>query len=143
MDLKRLLMPSVLQADEKLYYRRDDKTQIQPDGSIRFGLDGRVDFDTYFNSFSTGKWAKYTHVERVQAALVTEGTFSIELVYQYLEQDKIKTEVISSTEVTSQEPETFIFDFGKNREQGMFFFPMPGFGGGQRTSRGANICRKI
>ncbi len=122
MDLKRLLMPSVLQADEKLYYRRDDKTQIQPDGSIRFGLDGRVDFDTYFNSFSTGKWAKYTHVERVQAALVTEGTFSIELVYQYLEQDKIKTEVISSTEVTSQEPETFIFDFGKNREQGMFFF---------------------
>ncbi len=122
MDIKRILLPAVMEADEKLYYRRNEKVTVLEDGSLKFGLDGQADFDTYFNSFSTGKWKKYTVLERVQVALVLKGTFSIELVYQYLKDGEIETEILSTQEVTAQQPERFVFDFGENRESGMFFF---------------------
>ena len=122
MDIKKILLPVEPEVDEKLYYRRDDKVSVMTNGGLKFQLDGQVDFDTYFNSFSTGKWKKYTVVENVQIALVIKGVFSVELVHQFLENKVIQTEVISSTEVSSNELGQFVFDFGKNRSEGIYFF---------------------
>ena len=122
MDLKRWLMPKGLTAvEEALYYRKDEKVSANEEGSLLFETAGVVSFDTYFNSFSTGKWAKYSKVEKVQAALFIQGMFCIELVHQCLQGDEIKTEVISSTEICSEGQEVFVLPFGKLRENGMFF----------------------
>lgn len=122
MDLKRILLPSGTEADEALYYRRDEKVSVEADGSLRFALDGRADFDTYFNSFSTGKWKKYTVVEKVQLILELQGAFSVELVYQYLEGDEIRTELLECREVSLPERGSVLLDLGENRDEGMLFF---------------------
>ena len=120
MDLKRILLPSVIESEEKLYYRRDGKVSAEPDGSLRFGLNGSVGFDTYFNGFSTGKWRKYTVVDKVQLILEFQGTFSVELVYQYLQSGEVKEEILENREISSAGRTQEAFDFGNCREEGIF-----------------------
>lgn len=122
MDLKRIVLPSGLGAEEELYYRRDEKVSVGEDGSLRFGLDGSAGFDTYFNGFSTGKWAKYTVVEKVQLELEFQGTFSVDLVYQYLKDGEASEEILESREITAHEKVKARFDFGENRQEGIFAF---------------------
>lgn len=122
MDLKRIVLPSGLGAEEELYYRRDEKVSVGEDGSLRFGLDGSAGFDTYFNGFSTGKWAKYTVVEKVQLELEFQGTFSVDLVYQYLKDGEASEEILESREITAHEKAKARFDFGENRQEGIFAF---------------------
>lgn len=122
MDLKRIVLPTGLGAEEELYYRRDGKVSVDADGSLRFGLDGRAGFDTYFNGFSTGKWARYTVVDKVQLALEFEGTFSVELVYQCLENGEVKEEILESRKISGAGRTAAQFVFGANRKTGSFAF---------------------
>lgn len=122
MDLKRIVLPSGLEAEEELYYRRDGKVSVEPDGSLRFGLDGSTGFDTYFNGFSTGKWEKYTIVDKVQLILEFQGTFSVDLVYQYLKDGEVKEEILESRKVHGTERTNVRFDFGPNRKEGVYGF---------------------
>ena len=61
MDIKRILLPEQIETDRRLYYRIDDELVTkEEDGSLTFLKGGTADFDTYFNSFSIGKWREYT-----------------------------------------------------------------------------------
>lgn len=122
MDLKRILLPSGMEAAEELYYRRDEKITVGEDGSLKCGLNGSVGFDTYFNGFSTGKWGKYTVVSRVQLSLEFQGSFSVEMVYQYLQDGEVKEEILESREIFASERMEARFDFGENRPEGIFSF---------------------
>lgn len=122
MDLKRIVLPSGLGAEEELYYRRDEKVSVDTDGSLRFALDGSAGFDTYFNGFSTGKWAKYTIVDKVQLILEFQGTFSVELVYQYLKEGEASEEILESREITGSGKTKARFEFGSNRTEGIYAF---------------------
>lgn len=43
----------------------------------------RAGFDTYFNSFSIGKWCKYTRLDNLRLRLELKGSFQVSLVHMY------------------------------------------------------------
>lgn len=50
---------------------------------VVFPRGGRVDFDTYFNAFSVGKWEKYTRMAEARFRLRLEGAFEVILRNAY------------------------------------------------------------
>ena len=101
MDIKRILLPEQIDTDEELYYRRSN---------------------TYFNSFSTGKWKKYTVLEQLELALELQGNFCVSLKYHWLERGRMETRVLTEANVSADKPQQFVFHFGENRNTGMFSF---------------------
>ena len=70
MDIKQVLLPEAIDTDELLYYRKDEElVETGKDGSLIFHKGGAADFNTFFNSFSIGKWRKYTVLETVSLSL--------------------------------------------------------------------------
>ena len=61
MDIKRILLPEKVETDEKLYYRRSGGVTVEKDGVLCVPKDGQVEFNTYFNGFSSGKWKSTPH----------------------------------------------------------------------------------
>lgn len=53
-------------------------------------------FDTYFNSFSIGKWVKYTKINNLFLCLDIKGSFQIKLLYSYLV-NNVKKDIILKT----------------------------------------------
>ena len=84
MDIKRILLPEQIDTDEELYYRRSEGVVVMDDGSLSCLAGDEVAFNTYFNSFSTGKWKKYTVLEKLELALELQGNFCLSLKYQWL-----------------------------------------------------------
>ena len=57
-----------------------------------------VEFFTYFNSFSLGKWQKYTNIGNVTLNLNVKGHFSIRLFGHYMEGGEIEKEMFEPKE---------------------------------------------
>ncbi len=57
-----------------------------------------VEFFTYFNSFSLGKWQKYTNIGNVSLNLNVKGHFSIRLFGHYMEGSEIEKEMFEPKE---------------------------------------------
>lgn len=53
------------------------------DRSVHLFEESSVDFLTYFNSFSSGKWTEYTNVRKVSAFLDIKGNAEVSVVAQY------------------------------------------------------------
>ena len=52
-----------------------------PEGKSLYSA-GILDFLTYFNSFSSAKWKKYTTIKEVSVELYVQGDFEITFVLQ-------------------------------------------------------------
>lgn len=122
MDIKRILLPEKIETEETLYYRRTEGVSVLEDGTLCCPLNGEIDFHTYFNSFSTGKWKKYTVLEQIQLAVRIQGNFCVSLRYHWLEKGAMRTKVLTEANISSEKPEQFVFHFGDNRNNGMFSF---------------------
>lgn len=86
-DIQQISWPKVgICTEEKLYFRRGFQGchYVCGQEKLCFEKSGTVDFDTYFNCFSTAKWKKYTHVSSVYLRLRLCGAFQVLLLgYQY------------------------------------------------------------
>ena len=122
MDIKRILLPEKVETDEKLYYRRSGGVTVEKDGVLCVPKDGQVEFNTYFNGFSSGKWKKYTTLEQLSLALRLQGNFCVSLRVHWLEKGTVKTKVLTEANVSGEKPEQFLFHFGELRSGGMFSF---------------------
>lgn len=86
--LQNILFPvSGVCMEEALYYRQiKGVKKIEKNGAeaeIVFSKNGKLNFDTYFNAFSLGKWVKYTNIDNVGLAIKIKGDFIIKLTRQY------------------------------------------------------------
>lgn len=125
MDIKRILLPEQIETDRQLYYRIDDELVTkEADGTLTFLKGGTADFDTYFNSFSIGKWREYTVLETVQLGLRLQGSFTIYLKHHRLVEDTVKTEILEEKTVFSAEPQYVVMDFGEAKEDGIYSFKL-------------------
>lgn len=68
------------QENTKLWYRKDEKVKMQ-DGRILFGEGGMLSTDTYYASFSIGKWKEYCNFREFYLNVVFGGAFKL-TVYQ-------------------------------------------------------------
>ena len=63
-ELQKLLFPAKMEKEKRaLYYDSKEKLEYGPiHGEIFLQEGQKIKFDTYLNSFSSGKWKKYTTV---------------------------------------------------------------------------------
>jgi len=75
--IHRLTLPSVgLVTDLSLYVRLFDRGEyLFSEREIRFDRRSSVVFDTYFNSFSAGKWMRHTQLETLVLRVEVRGRF--------------------------------------------------------------------
>ena len=123
MDIKQVLLPEAIDTDELLYYRKDEElVETGKDGSLVFHKGGAADFNTFFNSFSIGKWRKYTVLETVSLSLKLQGSFTVSLKHHVLSKGQVKTKILEEQTILSAEPKVFTFDFGEGQDNGIYSF---------------------
>lgn len=143
MDIKRILLPARIDSDEALYYRRPKEAAAEEDGTLTAPAGAELDFFTCFNSFSTGKWKKYTVLEQVSLALCIQGSFCVSLRWHWLEKGTVHTKLLKEARVSSEKPERFVFSFGENRNAGIFSFALKSEKDGSRLLSGTYFAEHV
>ena len=78
MILSQLVFPPEEAAPKRTLYYRSQSGPISKDGILLLAEE-TVRFDTYFNAFFYGVYAKYTDVERIRVCLCTTGEIQLRL----------------------------------------------------------------
>lgn len=122
--LQRILLPQPdICMAETLYYHRNEKCFLETqNGRLCFEQDGRVSFDTYFNSFSIGKWKKYTNLDALHLRMEISGSFTVSIVNYELINGSIVGKVIDERIVASEERTAFAFSFEGFHQKGIHAF---------------------
>ena len=104
---------------------------------ICFDKKGKVWFDTYFNSFSAGKWTKYTIVDNLSLRLELKGAFRITLYTTELFRNKASKIKVLIKSVISDHKETFSFDYPSIPKRGLCAFSLEALEDGAEYYGGA------
>lgn len=86
--LQKLMVDSaaIWDGTQDMYYRSEARIVRSADRSGGFVMPtAYYDFSTYFNSFSLGKWRKYTNSEDWRLELDIKGSFSLDLMGHYVD----------------------------------------------------------
>ena len=102
--LARFRFPSVeICPRTELYLRPvDDAEYSMQTRQLQLGPSGVVEFSTYFNAFSVGRWHRHTTLRHVAVAVHVSGPCRLEAVHQRLNRPPA---VVAVTEVAPSEPE--------------------------------------
>ena len=98
--LQELLFPNLNTCPAfEMYFRTDAARKhayVDPQaGAIRVPQWCTLDLDTYFNSFSIGKWRKYTWLDNLKLRLELSGEFRVQLVHWQRLRDKCGRVVVA------------------------------------------------
>lgn len=91
--------------DNGLFYKSDGNILIS-DNTMIIGKNSNVNFGTYFNSFSVGKWKKYTQVDSVLLEISFKGCAEITLyankiLYGNMHRIIVQRKIINSDEIST------------------------------------------
>lgn len=95
-ELQSLIIPG--KKNKELYFHKSHETEyaIKKDGLYLSG-EGELSFDTYFNSFSVGKWLKYTGIDNLTLELQLTGDWEVAVIHaQFLYGKVIRTPLIKT-----------------------------------------------
>ena len=128
MILQNIILPSTdTCTEESMYFRRENRVEYTwCSDSISFKKNGIVRFDTYFNSFSSEKWFKYTRVKKIVLNLRLSGSVRVTLIRKEKVGDHILTEFVGEHLCTSEEPQDFSLPFDTPSTNGMYCFELFG-----------------
>lgn len=87
-------------------------------------------FNTYFNSLSIEKWAKYTNIGPVRLVLDIQGAFAVSLVRYALGSDETIDEyILQSVEIQSHTRSSVTIPYPQTDRQGILAFSLQSVGG--------------
>lgn len=107
---------------EELYVRMEEASflSFKVDG-IYFRMGGKAGLDTFQNSFSCGKWKKYTIIENVFITLELKGDFKLQLMHARLQDGEVVETLLSEREIHAEEQTEITEEFGTLQEEGIFY----------------------
>lgn len=116
--------------EENLYYRKiglPAPSEICRD-KIIFRKNQRINFDTYYNSFSILKWMNFTNVNsNVSLKIKLKGKFNVELIHFWLRNNGVlEYETVSKNEVDSTSEKEYLFNYVTDNSFGMLSFKLEG-----------------
>ena len=145
-ELQKLLFPAKMEKEKRaLYYDSKEKLEYGPANGEIFLQDGqKIVFDTYLNSFSAGKWKKYTMVTEVSLKMIFQGKFRIVLYHKFLHQGVCHTKKISEQIIEAEKKEEKILEFGTLEKTGIFSdFSCRSIGGTGILYGGAYVTKDV
>ena len=120
--LQKILFPDDEICSEKELYYRTVNSKVYYDSlnsTLCFNKDDIVNFNTYFNGFSIGKWKKYTNIKNVFLNLTFKGKFLIILENYELIDNKIVKKCVLQKEIFSKEKTETLFDYNNFYQRGI------------------------
>lgn len=94
MILQKLLFPdTVVCARGPMYFKGENLTVFMEEKCCSVPCGATLGTHTYFNSFSVGKWRKYTQIDNINLCLTMTGDFLVRIRHAYKMNNKIKDTV--------------------------------------------------
>lgn len=122
--VQHLLFPKPeICSEEQMYFRRSGRADyFFAMDNITVHNGGRIDFNTYFNSFSIGKWSKYTFTEKVNLTVEFSGKFLLTLCREdRVIESTVKT-VLHEQIISSEKRSALTVPFDCTITGGIFYF---------------------
>ena len=116
MDLQELLFPNMETCPTfEMYFRTNEGSKrAWADsrlGAIRVPRWCALELDTYFNSFSVGKWRKYTRLKTLRLRRELSGAFRVQLVHWQKLKGQLEKAVLAERVCESAQRQAFELDF--------------------------------
>ena len=89
-----------------------------------------VFFNTYFNSFSIGKWKKYTEIDNVTLTLRLKGKFIVTLWREENVMGNVVREIVNEEFCASDAEKDFTLEFKSVHSSGVYYFCLNATGAG-------------
>lgn len=124
MVLQDLLFPSSeICSRFGMFYRCSHGTAMfMEESCCSFNEDSSLHSDTYFNSFSIGKWKKYTVINNLQLRVVTSGEFSLHVRHAQKINNQIIDKIVAEKHLLSEGKEEFTVDIPLWEDAGIYYF---------------------
>ncbi len=126
--MKQVIQHILFPDDESLYDYRDmfyhgDRGVFEEKGGfLCVGRYGFVEFNTYFNGVSYGKWQQYTNIEKVYLEIDVEGECEIILCGYSLKRNDIPArKILGKKRINAKEKTTVYMEYPENQEQMLSF----------------------
>ena len=122
--LQKILFPRPeICMEEGLYYHRDEKCYLDAEnGKLVFSNRGSAVFDTYFNSFSIGKWKKYTKMSDLSLRIHISGSFMVSIYNLEMINGGIVSKVIDERIYAAEQRTSFTFSYAGFSQKGIHCF---------------------
>ena len=104
--------------DNTVYINKNDKKYYF------CNKESKISTNTYFNSFSSTKWKKYTCIDEFILNIETQGKFKFKLIYSYLIDGVVQHDVVKEEMIESVDKKEFNirYNFGLDAFEGIYFF---------------------
>ncbi|MBQ6888486.1 MAG: glycosyltransferase family 2 protein [Lachnospiraceae bacterium] len=106
--------------EEGLYFRKQGNIKIEKD-KLFFEKNTELLTNTYYNSFSVGKWYRYCDVENITLQICYQGKFRLIIYYAYLEENKLEEIIIKETTIESSSKQMESFMLLKKQEGTVYY----------------------
>lgn len=111
---------------DDMYFRIKDEKKVTFDCEKKkylFDKDGELSGNTYFNSFSSSKWYKYTIIDEVGISLQLQGSFELSLIKCFLADLEIVESIVKQISFSSDTETECIFrhNFSLDQFDGCYY----------------------
>lgn len=125
MLLQKLLFPNTeICSRMAMFYKGENVDIFMEENYCVVNKGATLSTHTYFNSFSIGKWRKYTTLDNLKLHLSLEGEFSIHVRHAYKMNDVIKDVIIAEKRVCCEEKQEILLDIPVNNNCGIYYFQL-------------------
>jgi len=108
---------------DELYFRSESDSYVWANEELQIKKGREVSFDTYFNSFSIGKWTKYTNIKRVKLTLFFTGRLMITLMRKERIGKLVRDHYIKEKIVETRREEV-VLEFEDSYTNGVYTFTL-------------------
>lgn len=125
MILQQLLFPDMeVCPREIMYYRGEGITPLTNERYCIVPNGVTLSTDTYFNSFSIGKWKKYTIINNLQLRLVLKGEFRLRIVHASTMNKHILRRAFVEQKIITAEKQEILVPFPLDEKNGIYYFEL-------------------
>lgn len=125
MVLQDLLFPSVNTCErQNMYYKGENVITFMEDQYCAVSKGAVLSTHTYFNSFSVGKWRKYTIVDNLMLRLKLKGSFLVDVRHVCKMNNMFKDKIIATGSFSSNCREYYHISIPMDEQKGIFYFQL-------------------
>ena len=125
MILQRLLFPSTqVCSRQKMYYKGDEIAVLMDEEYCIVPQGAVLSTHTYFNSFSIGKWRKYTMLNNLHLRVEFQGEFQVKVSHACKMNNSIKDKIIAEKHLVSEGKGSDTVSIPVGETMGLYYFEL-------------------
>lgn len=129
MVLQKLLFPNTETCSRfGMFYKGADVNIFMDEAFCELKEGAELSTHTYFNSFSIGKWKKYTNIDNLSLRLTVKGTFQVRVRHAYKMHNEIKDRIIAEKRICAAEKCDVSVNIPIDETIGIYYFQLQAMG---------------